>query len=326
MSRLVTVAIPVRNGGPLLQRVLAAVAAQDLGPALSLELIVCDSGSQDGSVGVARGFGAEVVEIAPERFSHGRTRNLLMERSHGEFVAFLTQDSVPDGPHWLQRLVAAFSLADDVGLAFGPYRPRPDASPMVARELTDWFESFSTSPVPRIDRLGPAERAVPAPALLGQRGFFTDANGCLARRAWEQVPFRDVTYAEDHRLAHDMMRAGFAKVFVPSAAVLHSHDYSPGQWLRRSFDEGRAMREVYGWVEPLSPRAAARRLRGSVGADWRWRRAHPPPQPRRGDAIGALARSGLHHLARLAGAGLGTRAARLPPWLVRVLSLERRDM
>ena len=83
MSELVTVAIPVRNGGPVLERVLDAVTAQQGGSGCSLELVVCDSGSQDGSVAVARGFGAEVIEIAPEHFSHGRTRNLLMERSRG---------------------------------------------------------------------------------------------------------------------------------------------------------------------------------------------------------------------------------------------------
>ena len=60
---------------------------------------------------------------------------------------------------------------------------------------------------------------------------------------WEQVPFRDVAYAEDHLLAQDMLRAGFAKVYMPDAAVVHSHEYSAWQWLRRSFDESRAIAE-----------------------------------------------------------------------------------
>ena len=83
-------------------------------------------------------------------------------------------------------------------------------------------------------------------------------------------------------LAHDMLRAGFAKVYVPDAAVIHSHEYSPLGWLRRSFDEARAMREVYGWAQPADPRPLALALRGSVGGDWRWASARGSTAPRRG--------------------------------------------
>ena len=148
---------------------------------------------------------------------------------------------------------------------------------MVARELTEWFASFSPDGSPRVDRLSPAERRTPARALLGPRGFFTDANGCIARAAWDQVPFRQVAYAEDHVLALDMMRAGYAKVFLPDAAVIHSHDYSGWQWLRRSFDEARALHEVYGFAEPFHPWRVLLKIWGLVGADWRWSRAQSEP-------------------------------------------------
>ena len=319
MSGTVTVAIPVRDGAAVLGRTLAAVRGQRL--EASVELLVCDSGSRDGSVAIARRHGAEVIEIAPERFSHGGTRNLLMERSCGSHVAFLTQDAEPADERWLERLLAGFDLADDVGLVFGPYRHRADASPMVARELDQWFASFAPDRAPRIDRLGPAERDLPARALLGPRGYFTDANGCVARSAWETVPFRPVGYAEDHVLAHDMLRAGYAKVYLPDAAVIHSHEYSAWNWLRRSFDEARALREVYGLVEPLEARRTALQVWGLVGADWRYvgaasTTARRPPS--------LLARSAAHHALRVTGSLLGSRADRLPGALARRLSLERR--
>jgi glycosyltransferase involved in cell wall biosynthesis len=70
----VTVAIPVRDGGELLGRTLAALAGQTV----AHELLVCDSGSHDGSPALARAHGARVLEIEPRGFSHGGTRNLLM--------------------------------------------------------------------------------------------------------------------------------------------------------------------------------------------------------------------------------------------------------
>jgi rhamnosyltransferase len=91
----VSVAIPVRNGGVLFAGVLDALAAQTV----AHELVVCDSGSNDGSVARARAHGARVLEIAPERFSHGGTRNLLMDAASGAHVALLTHDSQPADEH-----------------------------------------------------------------------------------------------------------------------------------------------------------------------------------------------------------------------------------
>ncbi|MFZ0040372.1 MAG: glycosyltransferase family 2 protein [Solirubrobacteraceae bacterium] len=323
MQSPVTVAIPTLNAGAAFAQTLAAVRDQQLKG--EVQLLVCDSGSSDGTVALARSYHGDVIEIPRESFSHGGTRNLLMSRARGAHVAFLTQDAVPASNDWLASLLAAFALAADVGLAFGPYRPAPDASLPVARELTAWFASFSDGG-PRIDVLDPAQRTGPARDFLGHLGFFTDANGCVARAAWEQVPFRTIAYAEDHLLAQDMLRAGFAKVYVPGAAVIHSHEYSPWQWLRRSFDETRAVREVYGRAHSGSVRDAARNLRGNVGADLRW--AHegrgPGDRPARPRRLVAAATSILHHSARTTGALLGAHSEHLPSRLVAELSLERR--
>ena len=74
--------------------------------------------------------------------------------------------------------------------------------------------------------LAPEVRGLPdLTAKDGTRSlFFTDANGCVARDAWERVPFRGVAYAEDQLLARDMLAAGYVKVYRPDAAVIHSHD------------------------------------------------------------------------------------------------------
>jgi glycosyltransferase involved in cell wall biosynthesis len=312
----VTVAIPTLNAGLRFGEVLDALSEQTI----DHELLICDSGSDDATTAIARARGARLIEIPRPSFSHGRTRNLLVAQALGAHVAFLTQDAIPADDRWLSRLLSGFELAPEVGLVFGPYLPRPDASLSVARELTAWFQSFAEDGRPRIDALEPDQRDAPASSFLGHRGFFTDANGCVSRAAWERVPFRAVAYAEDHFLAQDMLRAGYAKVYLPDAAVVHSHEYSPSQWLRRSFDEARAVQEIYGLVPGGSPLQALRSLRGNVGADQRW--------VLDGDAgverLTALARSLVHHGARAAGTVLGAHATRLPATLAAKLSLEGR--
>lgn len=259
-----------------------------------------------------------MIEIAPREFGHGTTRNRLAREAAGAHVVFLTQDAVPASARWLDSLLEAF--APGVALAFGPYVPAPGAAPSTARELETFFASFGGA---RVDRLAPAERALAPRHLLGVRGYFTDANGAVLRAAWERVPFRDVPYAEDQQLAVDMLRAGFAKAFVPQAAVEHSHEYPPARRLRRCFDEWRALREVYGFVEPLGLSTPRDRVLAPAKADVRWARARGlAPSPRA--AVALAARATLHHAARTAGAALGSRHDRLPAGARRRLSLESR--
>jgi glycosyltransferase involved in cell wall biosynthesis len=283
-----TVAIPVLNGGPLLATVLDAVAAQQVDR--PVEVVVIDSGSTDGSPDVARGHGARVEQIPPSAFNHGTTRNALMELATGDHVAFLTQDSVPASPQWLQALLNGFTLAGDVALVFGPHRPRPDASPMVRRELLELFARFDQG----VQR---------GPGTTGPAQFFSSANGAVARWAWERIPFQPVPYAEDMVLARDMLAAGLAKAYVPEAAVIHSHDLPPVQAFRRYFADFRALAEVNGLREPLTPRYLAGRVRGDVRRDRAFMR-------REGLEVQTM-RSLAHHVARALGRSLGTNAGRL---------------
>jgi glycosyltransferase involved in cell wall biosynthesis len=311
----VTVAVPVLNGGPLFAELLRAVSSQSLNR--EIELLVADSGSVDGSRPSAEAAGARVIDIPPGRFSHGGTRNLLASEASGSHVAFLTQDSIPAHERWLERLLEGFELADDVALVFGPYRARPRASPMTRRELDEFFSSFSPDGRPRVDRADSPDDG----SGLGRRTWFTDANGCLTRAAWQRVPFREVSYAEDHVLARDMLSAGYAKAYHPDAAVIHSHEYTPLTLFKRCFDEWRALREVHGHVAPASPIRTGLMVQREVRDDLQLMR-------REGVSGAALVADGAasfrHHAIRTAGAALGSRAEGLPPWIRRRLSLEGR--
>lgn len=301
--RSVSVAIPVLNGGPRLQDVLFALGEQDL---RDHELVVCDSGSSDGSDRVALAAGARLIRIERSTFGHGRTRNLLMRETSGDVVVFLTQDAVPASRSWLRTMVEAFDLADDVALACGPYRPIPGASVATTRELTEMFAAMSDpAGVPTLYR----RADVPDPLRPSPATFHTDANGAVLRRAWTGTPFRDVAYAEDQLLAVDLLRAGHARAFVPAAAVEHSHDYPFGERFTRLFDEFRALHEVYGLRSSAAPRAVLGGIRRETAADRAWVRA-------RGATGGALDRATLlsfvHHTERAAASVAGTRADRLP--------------
>ena len=295
--------IPVKDGARYLSELLAALVAEGVD-----EILVIDSGSHDASVAIARDAGAQVLEIAPESFGHGATRNLGAERTTGELICFLTQDATP-APGWLHAYREAMALAPGVGAAYGPHLARPDTSPMIARELDEFFAGFSNDDAPVLQR-------------PGDPAFLSNVNACYARACWAEIRFRDVPYAEDQAFGADMFAAGWLKVYHPGAAVLHAHDYGWSDFMRRYFDEYRGLRETIGHVEPFGVRSVGGHVRRSVAGDLRWLQAQGMSRAHLGRWAFA---SAAHHGGRRAFSALGSRAERLPASVRQRLSLEQRS-
>lgn len=302
MSR-VSVVIPVKDGERYLQELLDALAREGVD-----EVLVIDSGSRDRSRELVRAApGVELLEIPPHEFGHGPTRNLGAERTSGELVCFLTQDATPQ-PGWLAAIRAGFELDARVGAVYGPHLARRDTSPMIARELEQFFATFSPDGLPTLQR-------------SGDPTFLSNVNAAYRRECWAEIRFRDVPYSEDQAFGADLLAAGWAKVYHPGAAVLHAHDYGALEFMRRYFDEYRGLRETIGHVEAFSPLQALRTVRAETAADLRWMRERGAPAGARARTVPHAA---VHHGGRRIFSALGSRAERLPAaWRGR-LSLERR--
>lgn len=303
MSR-VSVVIPVKDGERWLPELLGALARE-----APDEILAIDSGSTDGSLALLRAApDVTLLEISPAEFGHGRTRNLGAERTTSELIAFLTQDATPL-PGWLDALRTGFALDERVGAVFGPHLPRPDTSPMIARELERHFTGFS------------APDGGPSLHGPGDEPFLSNVNAAYRRSCWEAIRFRDVPYAEDQAFGRDLLAAGWLKAYVPAMAVLHAHDYGALEFMRRYFDEYRGLRETTGHVEAFGPLRALRTVRAETAADLRWMRERGIPA---GERARWAARAGVHHGGRRVFSALGSRAERLPAPVRGRLSLEGR--
>lgn len=305
MTTLTTV-IPVLDGERYLEELLDALVREAVD-----QVIVVDSGSRDASVQIARHAGVELIEIPAASFSHGGTRNLAVERARGELVCFLTQDATPC-QGWRLAYEQALNSNPRVGAAYGPHRPRPGTSPMIARELQEFFTGMSPPG-------SPAE----APVVQGPEDpvFLSNVNACYRAEVLRRIGFRDVPYAEDQAFARDLLAAGLLKAYVPRAAVMHAHDYPWVEFMRRYFDEYRGLRQTLGHVEPAAIRPSLRHVRDQVARDDHWlseRGARPGVRARWG------ARSIAHHGGRRVFSVLGSRSERLPVSVRRRLSLEGR--
>ncbi|GAO22225.1 family 2 glycosyl transferase [Alicycliphilus sp. B1] len=311
-----SVLIPVKNGGALLGEVLDAVLAQST--PWPFEVVVVDSGSRDGSVECARQRGVRVEVIPAAEFGHGRTRNYLASLSRGDFLVFITQDARPADAHWLRHLVEGCDSAPDVAGAFGPHRAHPGARHVTERELAEHFAGFG-SVLSRV-QLEDRERFDREVGYRQWLHFFSNNNSCLRRSVWEKLPFPDVMFAEDQTWMLSAIKAGYAKAFVPEAAVYHSHDFGVWETLQRNFDEASSFQRDFGYD---MQRSLARALASAVllaRRDARWLRQ-----------AGVRGWSWLKHsaymagieLARTSGQFLGTRHQSLPVWLLRVISRDQ---
>ena len=57
----------------------------------------------------------------------------------------------------------------------------------------------------------------------------------------------EVDFAEDQLWAKLVIEQGYKKAYADNAAVYHSHSYTVWQTFRRSFDESRALKRLFGY-------------------------------------------------------------------------------
>jgi glycosyltransferase involved in cell wall biosynthesis len=263
---VISVVIPVKDGGTDLVRCLDAIGRQRIDE--PVEVVVIDSGSRDGSGDRARSLGARVHTIAPEEFHHGRTRNLGARIASGETLVFTSQDAYAADELWLARLTAPLGRDDTIAGVYGRQLPHANATPP-----EQYFLDFLYGPNPRVQRLRNGDE------LTFHATLFSNVNSAMPRALWDAYPFaEDIVMSEDQEWSRRVLLAGLGLVYEPKAAVYHSHVYSVAGSMRRFFDSGVSAEHSY--VDGSASRAALRRAgaRYATGelrwlwttGQWRW--------------------------------------------------------
>jgi len=223
---VISVIIPVRDGGDDLRRCLEGVAAQRTGE--PIEILVADSGSTDGSRELARSRGARVLEIESPSFRHGKTRNLAAREARGEVLVFTTQDAYAESEHWLERLCAPLREDSKIAGVYGRQVAHHEAAPPER-----FFLDFIYGPEPRDQRARKPEE------LSMRTTLFSSVNSAMRRSLWKQFGFADdLHFQEDQDWSRRVLLAGYTIRYEPGAAVRHSHAYTLTTAFKRFFDTG----------------------------------------------------------------------------------------
>ena len=252
-----SVFIPAFNAGPQFKSLLERLTGQDA--PFKYDILVIDSGSSDDTLDVIKSFKAKNVRlerIVNKEFQHGRTRNLGIASTEGDYVAILTQDALPSDRHWLARLIGGFAVSPRVGGVIGRHKAYPEHGPFIARDLNAMFD--------RLADFGPLyslEQGLPSfiyPAGLHWQmtlQFYSDNNSAMARSVWKVLPYPEIDWGEDQVWAWEMLRAGFHKAYIDDACVFHSHRYTPEDRYNVSVTEGSLFARHFGWNLHPNPEA-----------------------------------------------------------------------
>lgn len=231
-----------------------------------VEVLIIDSGSTDGTPERAESAGLRVHRIARKDFVHGRTRNLGVELTSGDVIAFLTQDVLPITPGWPHRFAAALDDPKVAGV-YGRQVPR-DANTM---EMFFVSVNYPAEPL-RFDPVAGGHHPRPG------RVLFSNAFSAVRRDMVERMPFPARSqYSEDQIWAYLALTAGYSILYDSGAEALHAHHYSLGGLFRRSYSVGQALGQVQiaGGATFLE---SARFLAGEVAYFVRQGHAHRLPQ------------------------------------------------
>ncbi len=207
-----SIVIPNWNGRDQIGECLTALREQTV---KSLEVIVVDNGSTDGSAELIREHYPEVIVLAlPLNLGFAGGVNVGINGSGGEFVALLNNDAIAD-PRWAEELLEAMKHADIAAGLLLDY-DHPDRSDTRGECLSKWGLPY---------RAGHGESVSGIDLDAYPEIFAASGGACIYRRAvLEDIGVFDAqyfAYLEDVDLGFRARLAGYRIVLAPRAQVLH---------------------------------------------------------------------------------------------------------
>ena len=173
--------------------------------------------------------GMEVHHVTKAEFDHGGTRKKGMHYVRTNVCVCMTQDAVPADNELIENLVRAIYQESEYPIAAAYARQLPDKECHIIEQYTRAFNY-------------PAENRVKTIADLPKLGIKTYfcSNVCAAYQMeiYNRLDgFVDsAIFNEDMLYAAQVIDAGYGIAYAADAKVIHSHNYSFRQQLRRYFD------------------------------------------------------------------------------------------
>lgn len=302
----VDVIIPVYRPDEKLERLIEKLKIQTMKPAhiLFLQTMVGDSEDERVEEVLKRAENMKIIPVGKDEFDHGGTRNQGASLSEAEYMLFMTQDAVPEDEYLIENMYRHITSEEKIATAYA--RQTPGEAAGVIESYTRMFNYPEESSVKSSDDL----------KRLGIKTYFC-SNACAMykKSVYEELGgfVTETIFNEDMIFASRVIGAGYKIAYAADARVVHSHKYTYREQLTRNFDLGVSQRQYREIFESIKSESEGIRLIK--------------------DTIRHLVRCGKWYLIpdlifqsgfKFIGYRLGLRYEKLPGWLVKKLSMNKR--
>jgi rhamnosyltransferase len=207
----VSIVIRAKNEAESIEETLKRVEEQEFSG--KCEIVVVDSGSTDSTLDLIKRHGVRLLQIPEKEFTYGSSLNIGASHAKGKFVVNLSAHALPLDRNWLRNLITGFE-DDNVAAVYGRQLSVGHLNPFEALQNETFFGSkeltFNSGSNRMLKHL-----------------HFSNGNSAVRKDVWQRIKFNEeVPYAEDALWQRGVLEAGFSIVYVPDAAVYHTHRVS----------------------------------------------------------------------------------------------------
>ena len=169
------------------------------------------------------------ITVCQDAFDHGGTRDRGMRISKADIVILMTQDAIPVNESVFEELIK--TLASDCKVAVSYARQVPDKNCGILETYTRIFNY-------------PTESVVKSQKDMEKMGIKTYfcSNVCAAYNRETYLKLggfeTDIIFNEDMVFAAKAIKENYKIAYEADAIVMHAHDYTGIQLMKRNFDLG----------------------------------------------------------------------------------------
>jgi glycosyltransferase involved in cell wall biosynthesis len=211
----VSIFIRSRNEAFLIGECLRAVLEQK--HSYSVEIILLDSESTDGTPLIAQQYGVRVFSIPKKLFTYSSALNAGVSLAKGRFFVCLSAHCVPASQDWLEQLLLPLKN-EKCAASFSRQIPWPDVSIPEALQISRAFPDKPRNYTPDYWVLSNAEGKEPF-----QSSFHSNTSSAYTLDILKKYPFRKIPFAEDRLLASELLSAGYSIHYAHTSIAYHSH-------------------------------------------------------------------------------------------------------
>ena len=169
-----------------------------------------------------------IYHHSKKEFDHGNTRNKGVKISDSDIFVMMTQDAVPQDERLIENLVKALEQ-DNVAVAYARQLPEDNC-----REIEKFTRSFNYPNVSMVKSKADLPK-------LGIKTYFC-SNVCAAYKRKDFIELggfiKHTIFNEDMLFAYKVIQADKKIAYAADALVVHSHNYTAKDQLKRNFDLG----------------------------------------------------------------------------------------